>query len=276
MSLWAGMGGHDYQQLAQRGWSQQAVLLWHSWGENVPGTWLAPWGELADGIDAGVCIVIYWAQVSLTLWERTQRRWAPAGEERKRCQTERGSGKRTPMDWAGEGLEGSQYAPGRQMFQLIRAYKAGLHTLPNNWIIYVWNVCIFLEPVSNPFAVFSSSMLLCIGEAHAEHTLQTASLHLYVLPGWALFRTQTLPRVSFTHRLMSAYPWGPLSLKCHWPRLLWAHTKVTSDTGSRAPYWFPIYHHYAWQFTDGTEILIMEIHSVWGCIGNCNVVPIHA
>lgn len=53
--VWAGLRGHDDQQLAQRGWSQQAVLLWHSWGESVPSTWLVPWRELADGTDAGVC-----------------------------------------------------------------------------------------------------------------------------------------------------------------------------------------------------------------------------
>lgn len=69
----------------------------------------------------------------LALLPGRERKEGPAGEERKCCQTEEGaSGKRTLMDWAGEGLEGSQYAPGRQMLQLIKAYKAGLHTLPNN------------------------------------------------------------------------------------------------------------------------------------------------
>lgn len=58
MNLWTGIRGHGDQQLARRGWSQQAVLLWHSWGENVPGTWLAPWRELADGTDSGVCVLI--------------------------------------------------------------------------------------------------------------------------------------------------------------------------------------------------------------------------
>lgn len=66
------------------------------------------------------------------------------------------------------------------MFQLIRANKARLHTLANNLIIYTCNVCILTHLL--PF-LFSRSMRLCIDAAHAEHTLQPALVHLYVLPG---------------------------------------------------------------------------------------------
>lgn len=144
-------------------------------------------------------------------------------------------GKGTPTDWTREGRSMPQADGCFSSLGFIR-----LRPIP-----YQTNVM----PIS--FCNLSLSLLqyflaLSINAAHAEHTLQTASACLYVLPGWAPFRNaQRLLRVSFTPSPMSADPRGPLSLKCHRPRLLWAHTKVISDTCSRAPYWFSIYYHCA-------------------------------
>lgn len=59
--------------------AQQAVLLWHSWCENVPSTWPEPRRELADGGDAGVCVLIFRRRLNPTPGERRQRRRGPAG-----------------------------------------------------------------------------------------------------------------------------------------------------------------------------------------------------
>lgn len=85
------------------------------------------------------------------------------------------------MDGAGEG-QGGSHAPGRQMFQLIRVYEAAVQS-PNNWIIYARHVCcFFLQPVSNSF--FFCFLLLKIGGFNAARLLQTAPVHLHVLPDW--------------------------------------------------------------------------------------------
>lgn len=86
MNLWTGIRGHGDQQLARRGWSQQAVLLWHSWGENVPGTWLAPCRELAYGTDSGACASYARSTTKPRSLGETQRKRAPAGDERECCQ----------------------------------------------------------------------------------------------------------------------------------------------------------------------------------------------
>lgn len=106
MSRRAGKGGHDDQQLAQRGWSQQAVLLWHSWGENVPSTWLVPWGELADGTDAGVCILTLTTTKPHSLGENAKKDGTCKGGQE--VLPNRGEGRAKGLQWTGleRGLKG--------------------------------------------------------------------------------------------------------------------------------------------------------------------------
>lgn len=141
------MRGHDDQQLAQAGLSQQAVLLWHSWGESMPSTWLEPWGELADGIDARVYFLIYWACLSLSLGEREYWNKEGASQVRKGGSAKK-VGQRDSVGLVGERLPRSQCAPGRQMFELIWVYKSRL---------CCWIKELLMSTISVPF----SSQSLC-------------------------------------------------------------------------------------------------------------------
>lgn len=131
---------------------------------------------------------------------------------------------------AWRGAKRSKHALGRQMFQLIRAYEAGLCVLQNNCLQYL----------------LSS---------------RTRS-HLYVLTlCYHLVQCFTSPMCPTSWTRFRQTDWQECHLHANWWELihrdLWVWnvmgrgssepTKVTSGTGSRAPYWFPIHHHYAWQ-----------------------------
>lgn len=158
------------------------------------------------------------------------------------------------MAWAGEDLGGGVIACSEQTD--VSALPTSISTT-TNWIIYVCYVCIFLWPVSNPSAVGPCAMLPRIAASRAEHTLQTASepLICQTEPGtnrdcqeWHLHLCP-----------MSARLQGPLSLKCHWLKLPWAHKGHGRHRLQRSvliPNLPPLF----LAITVGTEILIREIH----------------